>query len=110
VLAQVKNNGKLEPPESHKVVAALAMFELCNAVSTETGRDIGLAHQFADIDITAMTTPEPRSSASLFSVAQEAALRPSPTSWTDRWLTQSGIRPAVAPPVDGCQSARRRTK
>jgi hypothetical protein len=75
VLARVENNAELEQPESQEAAAARAMLELCQAVSAETGRDFGLAHQLADVDITAMTTPEPKTTAYLFSVAQAAALQ-----------------------------------
>src|SRR5690606_27232963 len=50
---------EVETSEDHVAVAARAMLALCEAVSAEDGRESGLAHQLADIDITALTTPEP---------------------------------------------------
>jgi len=73
VLAQAENN-RLTLQEARQLAAARSLLKLCQAVSAETGHDAGLAHQLADIDITALTTQEIKPQADLFLTTQLAAL------------------------------------
>lgn len=74
VLARTGNDDELESRERHRMLAAQALLELCEAVSAETGYDMGLAHQLADIDIITLATQKLEAEANLFSSAHSAAL------------------------------------
>jgi hypothetical protein len=74
VLAHAANDDELEPPENSQATAAQAMLQLCGLLAAETGTDAGLAHQLADVDITALTTATAGSAAHLCNLAHAAAM------------------------------------